>query len=375
MQTKKLVYILNYVHPDDVQHFVHVLALLRTLQENHGWDVRLLSEKGGVGQAVVHGIPVRYLSQNGGAGRLVALWRALKEARADGFRLIFVRISKPAAILSSLAGKLFGMKTLYWQSGVNLDLDRARPFLQRAINGAMDRAVVKAVDRFVTGPETMLAYYRQELDVPDSKLTLLYNDVDLARFTPPATPHPRQGSLRVLAVHRFSPAKQIVLYLPAIISHLNRAASSEAPIVLTLVGDGPEYPVLQRQALAAQKGLTIEFRGAVPNAQIQDLYADADVFIMPSYREGFPRVMLEAMAMGLPVVATDAGGTRDLVGPLQSAFVVSRDEPETFAARLSALVQDEQARQAVGAENLARVQRYSTTAVAAMYDRALGALR
>lgn len=371
---KKLVYVLNYVHPSDVQHFVHVMALLRTLEERCGWEIALLSEKGGEGVQVVHSKEVRYLSRNGKASRLIALATALAELRRDGYRLVFVRISKPAALVSSIVGKVLGMRVLYWQSGTIHDWDNNEPFIKRLFDNLLNTSIVALIDRFVTGPESMLDYYERALGVPRRKLTLLYNDIDLDRFYPEVQSPRKEGPVKLLMVHRFSPVRQTGLYFPAMIKKLNLAAAEGLSFVLLLIGEGPELPLLKKQAEAAVPGVTVQFIGAVPNSQIQNYYAEADLFVMPSYREGFPRVMIEAMAMRLPAVATDAGGTRDIVGPRQLEYIVSRDDPDAFAQRIVDLACDEEAQRAVGEENLVHVQRYSTPVVADMYDRALSAL-
>ena len=92
----KLVYILNYVDENDSQHFVHVMRLLASLSLR-GWDIVVLSEKGGEGTRQVMGCEVRYLSKNGGGMRIPRqVWEMIK-LRRKGYRLVFVRITRPAA--------------------------------------------------------------------------------------------------------------------------------------------------------------------------------------------------------------------------------------------------------------------------------------
>lgn len=371
---KKLVYVLNYVHPSDAQHFVHVMALLRTLEERCGWEVTLLSEKGGEGVQVVHGKEVRYLSRNGKFSRLVALAAALAKLRRNGYRLVFVRISKPAALASAIVGKALGMRVLYWQSTANYDLDRHKPLIKR-LRDDMAMACIKwGIDRFVTGPEYMLSYYEKNYLIRQNKLLLLYNDVDLTRFMPPAASRASDGVLKILFVHSLSPSKNAVLYFPRIIERLNKLATEDQRIALDLIGDGPERNQIAEQIKAAKGFFSIRMLGAVANTDLPQHLAGADIFIMPSYREGMPRALMEAMAMRLPAVATDAGGTRDIVGPRQLEFIVSRDDPDAFAQRLVDLACDSEARRQIGDENILQVQRYSTPVVADMYDRALSAL-
>jgi glycosyltransferase involved in cell wall biosynthesis len=371
---KKLVYILNYVHPFDVQHFVHVMALLRTLEDRCGWEVTLLSEKGGVGCQIVHGKEVRYLSRNGKIFRLAKLAIELVRLRRNGYSLVFVRISKPAALISAIIGKALGMRVLYWQSGTIHDWDKGKPFVKRLADMAIYKAIVSLIDRFVTGPESMIDYYEQVLKVPRPKLRLLYNDIDLSRFCPVEYPLRDKYVTKLLIVHRFSPVRQTTLYFPEIIRMLSVAAQNGRIFMITLIGEGPELRLLKQQAQNSMSNIIIKFLGSVPNSQIQRYYAESDLFVMPSYREGFPRVMLEAMAMQLAIVATDAGGTRDIVGPCQLDYIVSRDDPHDFAKRVVELACEPDVRRQIGEENLLRVQRYSTPVVANMYDHELSAL-
>lgn len=372
--SKKLVYIANYVHGSDAQHFFHIMALLRNLEESCGWDIRLLSEKGGSGMQIVEGKQVHYLSRS---SRLLRIWNLaaqLVRCRLAGYRLVFVRISKPAAIVSSLVGRLLGIKVLYWQSGAVDDWNRAQPWRKRFLDHLVQTVTSRVVHRFVTGPESMLQYYERVLGVPGRKLLLLYNDVDLQRFRPDVSKKEEAQGLNILCVHRFSRLRETTLYFPHIIEALANVARSGVQANLVLIGDGDEVRELQDIAQGSRQLVDVQFLGAVPNARIQEYYARADIFIMPSYREGFPRVMIEAMAMGLPAVATDAGGTRDIVGPLQQEWIVSRDDPQAFATKLAALAQDAELRRRMGAENVRHVQRYSTPAVAQMYDRALASM-
>lgn len=371
---KKLVYILNSLKETESQHFFHVLGLLKYLQDHYGWEVKLLSEKGGVGTKTISGIDVQYMSENGRFSRLFFLAGRLISLRRDGFRLVFARISLPATITSIVCSIFTRTRTLFWQSSANHDLDRGKPFLARCLHTVMLSFVIAFVTRFVTGPEYMIRYYRDVYKVPVRKLLLLYNDVDTTRFSPRATSNLSPHLLRVVFVHSLSPSKAASFYLPAIISQLGLVASGGTTIELDLIGEGPERDQIAEQIASPPQGVSVRLLGSVPNTQIPDHLARADVFIMPSYREGMPRALLEAMASGLPAVATDAGGTRDLVGPLQLEFIVSRDDPESFARKLADLLSDADMRAAISLENIAQVRRYSTPVVAEMYDRELGRL-
>ena len=370
---KKLIYILNYVHQSDSQHFVHVMRLLKELECRCQWDVKLLSEKGGEGTKIVHGKEVTYLSENGKYRRIYALVTQLIKLRKRGYRTIFVRISQPAALTSAIMARVLKMKVVFWQSGTVHDWDSKNKGIKNIFNKIIVGSIVKLVDRFATGPESMLDYYKATLDVPSNKLMLLYNDIDVMRFVPSSKVH-NQEKIRLLIVHRFSPVRQTTIYMPAIIEILNAECARGISFELTMIGEGPEIEELKEQAKKAISGVNINFLGATPNNTIQKHYKTADLFLMPSYREGFPRVIIEAMAMGLPIVATDAGGTKDIVGANQLKYIVPRDDPEAFARRVVELVSNQEMREKISQENIIHVQRYATPLVADMYDRELSRL-
>ena len=216
----------------------------------------------------------------------------------------------------------------------------------------------------------MVSYYRRTYRLPAAKVALLYNDIDLSSVNA-AVPVTQSSRPRVLMVHRLSPVRETGRYFPALVESLGQFASEGSSVILDVIGDGPERAELERMATRAGDGLHVRFLGALPNRKLHSHYASASLFVMPSYREGFPRVILEAMARGLPIAATDAGGTRDLVGPLQDRFVIDRDSPEALAAAVVSLLEQPALRATLSSENLEQVKRFSTPAVAAMYDRTL----
>ena len=213
----------------------------------------------------------------------------------------------------------------------------------------------------------MLDYYAETYGVPRHKLALLFNDIDLTRFVPSNAPVPDVPTLRVLQVGRFSPVREIARYAARVLAALQSVAARGLEVEWTLVGAGPDLQKIQ-QLLSQPGDVSVRFLGAVPNVEIAGHYSAADLFILPSYREGMPRVAMEAMAAGLPLVSTDAGGTADLFGPKQRAFVIPRDDAALFAATVERLLLDPQLRADLGRENRAEMRRFSTPAVAKMYD-------
>ena len=97
----------------------------------------------------------------------------------------------------------------------------------------------------------------------------------------------------------------------------------------------------------------------LPNREAIKYFAAADVYMMPSAEEGFPRTLLEAMAAGCPFTAMDVGGVRDIVTPAQAEFVVPADDCRGMASALCRLLADGALRERLSAEGRASVQNYA----------------
>lgn len=369
---KRLTYIVNYVSADDAQHFVHIPNLLAELAKL-GWLVELVSERGGSGESEVLGHRVRFLSENARWGRVIPLARHLLAGRRRRPRIVFVRISKVAALISAVLGTLFGWKTVFWLSGTVEDFN-----LRRGIRGRLNFAsmwlLLRLIDRLATGPKTMVCYYAARYGISKRKIMMLYNDINIQGINP-LRPVVRDGVTRVLLVHRLSPVRETDRYIPALLSALgNHAQLSGKRVVFDICGDGPERPSIEKLVARTPEGVEVRLHGAIPQRKLTAFYEKATIFVMPSYREGFPRVIIEAMAHGLPIVATDAGGTLELCPPSQRNYVVDRQDPTAFGAAIERLLASATEQRRLRIDNLERVRLFDTQQVARMYDRALSDL-
>jgi glycosyltransferase involved in cell wall biosynthesis len=156
-----------------------------------------------------------------------------------------------------------------------------------------------------------------------------------------------EGKRVALVVSRLVPIKNVQLAVDA----LAAAAADRSDIVLAVVGDGPLRGALDAQVAA--RGLTgrVVFAGRVPHEQTPAWYRTADVFVLPSEFDNSPNVALEAMASGVPVVATDVGGLRHYVRSGLNGDLVPAGDPAALGRAMVRYVDDQPLRTRVGRRN------------------------
>ena len=183
------------------------------------------------------------------------------------------------------------------------------------------------------------------LAIPAVNIQVIPNGVDCQYFSPLPTCRERSGPLRLLFVGRVVRQKGLSYLLDALATMKTQEATDWR---LKIVGDGPMRPHLEAQA--TQRGITelVEFTGWLPFEQIPVEMRSADLFVLPSIVEGMPLVLLQAMACGLPVVATKVPGSVDLVQPGRNGLLVPAKNPPALVEALTSLLTDESSRIEMG---------------------------
>lgn len=206
-----------------------------------------------------------------------------------------------------------------------------RPF------GALERLALRGARRIFCVSEFTRAQLQARCALPSARLAVLPNALD-PYFAPgaPAVAAADGGAPVLLTVSRlgrddaYKGIDHLIAALPAIRREIPAAR-------LQVAGRGDDAPRLQ--ALAAQNGLdgAVEFSGFVPEARLRSLFAGCALFALPSEREGFGLVFLEAMAHGKPCVAARAGGVPEVIDESSGLLVPYGDVPALAAACVAAL--------------------------------------
>ncbi len=223
--------------------------------------------------------------------------------------------------------------------------------LQRLVHGIFARA-----DRFVVLSSQWREFYAREVGIPERRIVVLYNPTSLPGELPP-----RVGRQRVqfLFLGRIGERKGSMHLLQAFAS-LPAQVRSRARLVFA--GDGETAAL---KAAARELGDAVEVHSWVNAEQRNALLAQSDVFVLPSFQEGVPMAMLEAMACGLPVITTPVGGIPDVVTDGQEGLLIAPGDVEGLCRSMSVLVEDEAQRRQLGAQARQRAERFDVKLFAA----------
>lgn len=296
--------------------------------------------------------------------------RTLRDARnvfrmAKGHDIVHIHSALAPAVtvgragVLALAGRLRGARVVMHAHGGNIETwltsRRARLVMRLAM-----LPVSHVVAVWSAGEHTLRGA------LGSRRVSLIDNGVDTERFVPAVNEQDEQARPpRILYVGLLTPRKGVLDLIEA--SELLRAEGVEHELLL-LGGVPDEGPEAAEPVRAAAEGVA-QLLGTRPPQEMPAAYADADVFCLPSWWEAMPLSILEAMAAGLPVVASDVGDVSRLVTP-ECGTVVPAKDPRRLADALRGPLVDPELRRQQGKASRARaVEAFSSSATARAIDR------
>jgi glycosyltransferase involved in cell wall biosynthesis len=264
-------------------------------------------------------------------------------------------------VISSVVASLTGKKVI-----VKIpSLKYVRYLTGRKLSGRLRRWILtNKADRFIAVSSEM----RRALlnaGIAREKLALIANGIEI---TPRCS-----TSAGTLRKEISQPGRAVVLFVGRLVKEkgLDRLLTVWASVpdheqmALVIVGDGPLRKTLESRTRDLRLFPSVRFLGH--QVEVAAFYCAADVFVLPSVTEGMSNALLEAMAAGLPVVASNVGGNKDVIRHQQSGFLVDWDDTRLCARMLTTLCSDGELRQRIGDAARRQMRDFAMGAVAERY--------
>lgn len=202
----------------------------------------------------------------------------------------------------------------------------------------------------ITVSEANRSHLIETLGVPAEKIKVVRSGIRIQDFHPKLPVDGRRRT-RFLTVARLHPVKGLDIMLKAVARLADRRWD------WVIVGEGPQRASLQAESDRLGLGDCVRFLGARVHEDLPSIYREADVFVLPSRSEGLGVVLIEAMACGLPIVASRVGGIPEVAQEGSGAFLFEPGDAEELAAALQRFLQDPTLATRMGSSNRTRAVR------------------
>lgn len=256
--------------------------------------------------------------------------RHIRKMMDDGFEfdLIDSHYCYPDGVAAVMLGRHFSKPVTITARGTDVNLIADHPIPRRMIRWAGSRA-----DGVISVCEALRTRL-SEIGVSGDKVRVMRNGVDLELFRPLPD---RVGLRKRLGLNQF-----ILLSVGHLIRRKGhdlviRALVDLPEARLLIAGGGPEQAALQGLSKRLQVADRVQFLGVVPHGELVDYYNAADVLVLASSREGWANVLLESMACGTPVVASNVWGTPEVVAAPEAGLLMQERNPRALARAVQTL--------------------------------------
>jgi sugar transferase (PEP-CTERM/EpsH1 system associated) len=325
-------------------------------------------------------IPVFALNKPPGnsPATLVRLWRLLRRLRPD-----IVHTRNLGALEAALPAALAGVPVrIHGEHGRDVD-DLDGTNTRRQI---VRRLYKPFVHQYIALSQDLASYLRHKIRVPTSRIAQIYNGVDSERFHPAgerrdSVPHADfagPGHFVIGSVGRMQDVKDPLTLARAFARLMETMPGAEQRLRLVMVGDGP---LRERVHLALAEAGVAQYAW-LPGERndVARIMRSFDLFVLPSLAEGISNTILEAMATGLPVLATAVGGNPELIQAGVTGTLVPRDDPESMARAMRAYAESSELCRRHGSEARGAIERKfgleaMVNAYMAIYDKLLASRR
>lgn len=206
------------------------------------------------------------------------------------------------------------------------------------------------IHRFIPLSRHLESYLLDKVNLQANKISRICNGVDTQKFYPKINinkevndwPFPAENTICIGTIGRMHGVKDQLTLVNAYIALVERQPELVQQVRLVIIGDGP----LRDRAIQQLKKHSLFQYAWIPGERndVAEIMRCLDIFVLPSQAEGISNTILEAMASGLPVVATDVGGNSELIDHDQTGYLVEKENPQAMADCLLKYVVDQQQR-------------------------------
>ena len=270
---------------------------------------------------------------------LIGYIRHRKRILRSGVDLLYIH--SPEIALPFLVGRNM-IPVVYHQHGSGNPMEKAKFLWAR---GLLFRSLFDRIHSFIRRQSAWnividrQCYKQAEQDGITDKTSLLMNAVNLDEFYPNSESRlsyrARYGIPEDVIVILFSGRLEEIKRVDRIIGAMRHLAAGPGNFRLYIVGNGSLRQELESQAVREGVVENVSFLGAIPHQQMPEFYNMADLLVLPSEMEGTPMVLLEALACGTPVVATNVGGIPDIINNGVNGYAIDAPEPASLAGAIS----------------------------------------
>ena len=253
---------------------------------------------------------------------ITVIWKLYSLLKRERIDLIYAYLFHPI-FLSRIIGRIAKIPII-------LSSERVTSDAENLLRLKLNKLTCKYSDKITTVSQTVYKSYKV-IGIPESKLLTIYNGIEVDRFICKAFQRRTNNSYIIGCTGRLHSKNGYKYLIEAanILRNFN--------LRYRFIGDGEEMIALKQQVAKMKLDNRIEFLGY--RSDIPEQLTTLDIYVQPSIYEGMPNSVLEAMASGLPVIATNVGGTPEVVIDNQTGFLIPPKDPSAIAEKIMYIIE------------------------------------
>ncbi|WP_424355699.1 glycosyltransferase family 4 protein [Methanobacterium sp. MBAC-LM] len=220
-----------------------------------------------------------------------------------------------------------------------------------------EKILVKAILNNADSVIALTEHMKKEIQkISDKEVLVVPNGIDMNRFNDSSLTYTEllKGKT-IIFIGNLRPEKGLSYLIEAMMYVTKKDMNTQ----LLIVGEGPQRENLEKLVNKLNINNRVTFSGKVTTDKVPVYLKNSDIFVLPSLQEGFPNVLLEAMASGLPVVATEVCGINEIIEDGKNGFLVKPQNSKEIAEKILLLLNNHNLRKWISKQNIKKASKYS----------------